>query len=172
MLSDILKLVDVSSRFFEAKTASQQKVQVLRRVLTLELRTNLNLLTSVVDAMGKSKTDAGLRKDELQWLLKAVSIDAMLAVLALEDYSLESLAETKAEADLKENSLQHLKTLPQALSFIVVKVREMRTLADAPGGAMLPAIRWGVRIKNLRKAHGNAMQLLQAAAIGTEAAAS
>ena len=155
MILDIMKLAGGTA---SGLLLDGEGRKALSRSLVVELRCNLNLL-QLLPQTGGVRTPSQDRND-WEWRAQVLSIETLLAYLTLGDHPLKALAGRvlKRPSSDDEGSFEELL---DALSFILIKVREIRAIAAAPDEAELPKVNWPVRHKNLVSAHLRALELLK-----------
>lgn len=156
MLSDVLQISDFAIRLSKNRKLRKRQQQVLLRAVRVELSSNLNLLSTVVRTFEQPGTEAP-DKTGIRWLLSSLLTDALETYLLGTVEPPPFLPKEVYESD----TLQELDSFTARLEWILIKIREMRAIAESPEGAPLPEIKWKQRLSNIREAHREAVAAIR-----------
>ena len=146
MINDIIATARFVTDLAAEGKARKKNSAILKRALRIEIAANLNLLCTVRDVL---ESGGSVDTSTAKWLLSFLSISTITASLMNDPHYLQEMAgKTPAGANDKPK-----KNLIQDLESIIIKVTEMRAIAQAPETAPLPTIQWTTRIKNLHAYH-------------------
>ena len=157
MISQILSIAGGATRTAKGFLRNREARDALSRLLVLELRSNLNLLELLPRTRGERTPPRDL--SDWEWRANSLETEALTAYLTFENHPVQSLLKTSDPTGEQEESFV---VLMDALGYILIKVREIRAIADAPEEASLPDFDWSLRHKNLVNAHLRALSFLGA----------